>query len=237
VLTATQELAPGSIRGGSPIQAGDIAVLDVSIARLARSRAGGTSSGSREALALRLKLTPSTRSRHCRRGDLALARTDLDTVPTTLGDRLRAFEAGVQGLSRRVSVAPTRSLTTGSASDTRVKGTRLSWRSTVTPLFFRDRAACGRAAPSAARLRAELDASRARVRLGRAAFGRAPEAGGSPVPGSDSLMRTSARPASISPLSLRAAVVRADPRHVPNTSMPFWAAWRRSTSTPVPHYR
>lgn len=176
VLNATEELAAGvhSV-ADRRFKAGDIAVLDVNIARasLARVRAEREAAEAVKALALgELKQLLRLDEDIAVAGELARSRdTDLDTVLQAALQRpeLRALEAGVEEAEADVRLGATYSKPDYGfgVRYAREEGDQivLGGLTVTLPLFSKGQELRAVGAARAARLRAELDASRARVRL------------------------------------------------------------------------
>jgi cobalt-zinc-cadmium efflux system outer membrane protein len=176
VLNATQELA---IRVHSVadrrFRAGDIAVLDVNIARasLARVRAEGEGAEAVKTLALgELKQLLRLDGDIAVEGDLARTPdADLDTVLQAALQRpeLRTLEAGVQEAEADMRLGGTYAKPDYGfgVRYAREEGDRivLGGLTVTLPLFSKGQELRAVGAARAARLRAELDASRARVQL------------------------------------------------------------------------
>ena len=176
VLNATQELAAG-VRSVADrrFKAGDIAVLDVNIARasLARVQAEREAAEAVKALALgELKQLLRLDEDIAVEGELARSPDpDLNTVVQAAMQRpeLRALEAGVQEAEADVRLGGTYSKPDYGfgVRYSREEGDQivLGGLTLTLPLFSKGQELRAVGAARAARLRAELDASRARVRL------------------------------------------------------------------------
>jgi cobalt-zinc-cadmium efflux system outer membrane protein len=176
VLNATQELAAGvhSV-ADRRFKAGDIAVLDVNIARasLARVRAEREAAEAVKTLALgALKQLLRLDEDIAVEGELARSpETDLNTVLQAALQRpeLRALEAGVQEAEADVRLGGTYSKPDYGfgVRYSREEGDQivLGGLTVTLPLFSKGQELRAVGAARATRLRAELDASRARVRL------------------------------------------------------------------------
>jgi len=176
VLNATQELASGvhSV-AARRFKAGDIAVLDVNIARvsLARVRAEREAAEAVKTQALgTLKQLLQLEEDVAVEGELArLPGADLDTVLQAALQRpeLRALEAGVQEAEADVRLGGTYSRPDYGfgVSYSREEGDQivLGGLTVSLPLFSKGQELRAVGAARATRLRAELEASRARVRL------------------------------------------------------------------------
>ena len=176
VLNATEELAAGvhSV-ADRRFKAGDIAVLDVNIARasLARVRAEREAAEAVKTLALgELKQLLRLDEDIAVEGELARSPdTDLNTVLQAALQRpeLRALEAGVQEAEADVRLGGTYSKPDYGfgVRYSREEGDQivLGGLTVTLPLFSKGQELRAVGAARAARLRAELDASRARVRL------------------------------------------------------------------------